>query len=357
MATEIGALSHLVEAATALANLDGTASKQGKGCEAPATVEHQQHIHRTTAPQPPVEVAAAAMTPIQPAPPAVVASVVPVVAQPAAAIPAIPQRSKREIFPQRLLAVLNEPSLSAVISWLPHGRSFVIIRPDVFTETVMPKYFPPVDSRGSTKYPSFTRKLNRWGFRQATRGPDTGAFHHPLFQRDHPELCVDMVCQRSRSSGNGKNQGKKQTKKAQQQQQQQRILQQPAPQSQPVNIAVAPLTKESIDRILPAPSPMTTHAKAPTAVSLDETRSETSNNTAGSCAVTASAVAPAAAATAPVAVPGVPTVIKQGISTDRSFVDMAVKQRDEMERMRVAQALLYKAFTSAVQEQSQQLQH
>lgn len=36
------------------------------------------------------------------------------------------------------------------------------------------------------------------GFRQATRGPDTGAFHHPLFRRDKPELCLEMVCQKSR---------------------------------------------------------------------------------------------------------------------------------------------------------------
>jgi len=69
---------------------------------------------------------------------------------------------KRDIFPQKLMAILNDASLSDVISWLPHGRSFVIIRPDVFTEEVLPKYLPPVDSRNPTKYPSFTRKLNRW---------------------------------------------------------------------------------------------------------------------------------------------------------------------------------------------------
>lgn len=70
--------------------------------------------------------------------------------------------SKREIFPQRLLAILNDSSLSDVVSWLPHGKSFVIIRPDVFTDKVLPKYLPPTDARSSTKYASFTRKLNRW---------------------------------------------------------------------------------------------------------------------------------------------------------------------------------------------------
>ena len=70
--------------------------------------------------------------------------------------------SKREIFPQRLLAILNDPTLTEVVAWLPHGRSFVIIRPGVFTEQVLPKYLPPTDARSSTKYASFTRKLNRW---------------------------------------------------------------------------------------------------------------------------------------------------------------------------------------------------
>lgn len=69
---------------------------------------------------------------------------------------------KPKIFPERLMDILNDRSLADTVTWLPHGRSFVIIRPDVFTEQVLPKYLPPVDSRSSTKYPSFTRKLNRW---------------------------------------------------------------------------------------------------------------------------------------------------------------------------------------------------
>lgn len=69
---------------------------------------------------------------------------------------------KRDVFPQKLMEILSDPSLADIASWLPHGRSFVIIRPDIFTDQVLPKYLPPVDARASTKYPSFTRKLNRW---------------------------------------------------------------------------------------------------------------------------------------------------------------------------------------------------
>ena len=69
---------------------------------------------------------------------------------------------KKEIFPQKLMEILADSSLTEIVSWLPHGRSFVILRPDLFCEEVLPRYLPPADSRGSTKYPSFTRKLNRW---------------------------------------------------------------------------------------------------------------------------------------------------------------------------------------------------
>ena len=69
---------------------------------------------------------------------------------------------KKDIFPQKLMEILCDPSLTDIVAWLPHGRSFVIIRPDKFTEQVLPKYMPAIDASTSTKYPSFTRKLNRW---------------------------------------------------------------------------------------------------------------------------------------------------------------------------------------------------
>lgn len=116
----------------------------------------------------------------------------------------------------RLHALLADPNVRDVISWLPHGKSFVVLRPDVFATRVLPLYFAPEGSnslnaktsatativknksQGVHKYPSFTRKLNRWGFRQISRGPDAGAFCHELFQRDYPELSRGMVCQKSR---------------------------------------------------------------------------------------------------------------------------------------------------------------
>lgn len=131
--------------------------------------------------------------------------------------------SSKEMFPMRLRALLADPTVCDVVSWLPHGKSFVVLRPDVFATRVLPRYFAPEGSnslnaktttalstdgsltinnktQGVHKYPSFTRKLNRWGFRQISRGLDAGAFCHDLFQRDDPELCRSMVCQKSRKS-------------------------------------------------------------------------------------------------------------------------------------------------------------
>lgn len=68
---------------------------------------------------------------------------------------------KKEIFPERLMEMLSDKTLSDVITWTPNGRSFVILRPDILVQ-VLPKYLPAENSRASTKYPSFTRKLNRW---------------------------------------------------------------------------------------------------------------------------------------------------------------------------------------------------
>jgi len=123
-------------------------------------------------------------------------------------------QNAKEIFPRRLFSILSDNSISEIITWLPHGRAFVILKTDELAESVLPKYFPEscanansVDgSKSQTcKYPSFTRKLNRWGFRQVTRGPDSGAFHHKFFIRDEPDLCLKMVCQRSKRRKSEKN--------------------------------------------------------------------------------------------------------------------------------------------------------
>merc|ERR1712032_55043 len=127
---------------------------------------------------------------------------------------------EKEIFPIRLHRLLADPTVHDVISWLPNGQSFVILRPDAFATSVLPRYFAQEGSNSVNakspgqhyfknkaqvvhKYPSFTRKLNRWGFRQVSGGPESGAFHHDFFRRNNPELCLEMICQKSRKTKKG----------------------------------------------------------------------------------------------------------------------------------------------------------
>ena len=53
----------------------------------------------------------------------------------------------------------------------------------------MPQYF-----HKQSKYASFARKLNRWGFVRVSRGPESGAYYHPHFRRGEKRLCKDMRC-------------------------------------------------------------------------------------------------------------------------------------------------------------------
>jgi HSF-type DNA-binding len=67
-------------------------------------------------------------------------------------------------FPEQLMAILNDQSHSDVITWLPKGKAFAIVQPDMFRERVLPKFIStPIRSRLVVpKYQSFLRKLHRW---------------------------------------------------------------------------------------------------------------------------------------------------------------------------------------------------
>ena len=148
------------------------------------------------------------------------------------------------------------------------------------------------------------------GFRQATRGPDTGAFHHPLFRRDQPHLCLDMVCQRSRNSSK-----------------------QPKNKQMSGNLSIAPLTKESLDTILPSAASQQTqppNSRVAT-VSVSDDTGSSDTGTAESSHV----------ARAP--------TIKHGISSDKGFVQKVLKDHEEMERLRIAKVMLYRAYVEALQ--------
>ena len=85
-------------------------------------------------------------------------------------------------FPAKLHAILSRKDLDDIICWLPHGRSWRILKPRDFEKHVMPKYF------GQSKLSSFQRQANGWGFRRFTNGMSSDSYVHPLFLRGLPYL-------------------------------------------------------------------------------------------------------------------------------------------------------------------------
>jgi len=102
-------------------------------------------------------------------------------------------------FPDKLHEMLSHESSDdparAIVSWLPHGRAFIVRKPKEFTTEIMPKYFR------QTKLTSFQRQLNLYGFRRITQGADSGAYYHPLFLQGRPSLSQRMVRQKVKGTG------------------------------------------------------------------------------------------------------------------------------------------------------------
>ena len=90
-------------------------------------------------------------------------------------------------FPMKLYDMLLNPDNQHAISWMPHGRAWKVRQKDVFMRSICPQYF------SQTKFESFIRQANGWGFRRIRRdGPDRNAYYHELFLRGKPELLESM---------------------------------------------------------------------------------------------------------------------------------------------------------------------
>lgn len=106
-----------------------------------------------------------------------------------------------DAFPMRLHRMLDEvdkEGYAHIISWQPHGRAFIIRDTCLFSQIIMPKYFPT-----SKKITSIQRQFNLYGFEKLTRdGPDQGAYYHEAFLRGRPELSSRRMV-RKRVKGTG----------------------------------------------------------------------------------------------------------------------------------------------------------
>ncbi|GMH76266.1 hypothetical protein TrLO_g707 [Triparma laevis f. longispina] len=71
----------------------------------------------------------------------------------------------------------SSPLRPPCIQWSPSGRSFHITSMSLFTTSILPYYFK------TSKFSSFQRNLNLYGFSKLIRGTDRGSYFHPMFGR------------------------------------------------------------------------------------------------------------------------------------------------------------------------------
>ena len=97
----------------------------------------------------------------------------------------------------RMLEDAEQQGFQDVVSWLPGDESFIVHDQDRFMGTIAKSYF------SQTRYKSFQRQLNIYGFsRITTAGPDKGGYTHEFLVRGEPEQCRFMV--RTKIKGMGR---------------------------------------------------------------------------------------------------------------------------------------------------------
>jgi hypothetical protein len=109
-------------------------------------------------------------------------------------------RSQMTSFPVKLFRMLEAVEREGnehIVSWHPSGRSFQVHNPQKFVEVVLPSYFK------QTKYKSFQRQLNFYGFQRITSGPLEGSYKHSSFISGNEALCKEIKRQTQQSTKSG----------------------------------------------------------------------------------------------------------------------------------------------------------
>jgi hypothetical protein len=96
--------------------------------------------------------------------------------------------SKRESasFTMKLYALLEDAQAMGfedIVSWCCGGKAFKVHNRKEFFNFISPQYFQ------QTKYKSFLRQLNLYGFERVSRGPHLGLCSHKSFIQGKPMLC------------------------------------------------------------------------------------------------------------------------------------------------------------------------
>ena len=97
----------------------------------------------------------------------------------------------RITFPTKLMSLLGNNPDPNVITWLPHGRAFIVKDHARFMKELSSSLCK------SDNFKSFQRMLNIWGFKRLTGKRDKGAYYHQLFLKGRPNLVKKMsICKK-----------------------------------------------------------------------------------------------------------------------------------------------------------------
>mmetsp|Transcript_7588 Transcript_7588/g.9733 ORF Transcript_7588/g.9733 Transcript_7588/m.9733 type:complete len:326 (-) Transcript_7588:272-1249(-) len=103
--------------------------------------------------------------------------------------------NKRCPFPQILYHMLTKAecmNFSDIISFLPHGRAFIVRDKSRFERMVMPKFF------AHKSFKSFRRQVNLYGFKRLRNEECSTAYYHEAFLRGRPDLLDSIKLKKSK---------------------------------------------------------------------------------------------------------------------------------------------------------------
>jgi len=101
-----------------------------------------------------------------------------------------------------MLEAAQKEGFDDIVSWLPDGKTFRVHQKLDFVQDIMPRFF------GLSKYKSYQRNLNLWGFFAVGTGPRKGDCSHPHFLRNDPKQRVLMVYLKKKQAKAGTTGGK-----------------------------------------------------------------------------------------------------------------------------------------------------
>ena len=110
-------------------------------------------------------------------------------------------KCRNENFPLKLYRILYEAEKngqSDIISFLPHGRAFMVHDQQRFATEVMPKYFAASSGTGAAgtgKINTFLKQLSLYSFQRIPQGPERGGYYHKYFIRGKRHWC-GRVCRK-----------------------------------------------------------------------------------------------------------------------------------------------------------------